>query len=320
MRVSLLGLVLFLSAGCVDAPDDDAPAASGDGKGDVWGADDRIERYQIESAPLQAAAAHSVALTALDTLVHDAALDTWAAKEPRTLGAAFHLCEGERFAQQPVISECSGTLVGDDLVLTAGHCFDSMTCDNLAITFDYAYLSRPTDLSSLARGIPGADVYRCAEVIASEHAVDYETRRGADFALIRLDRKVTGRTPAQVNWAAPVEAGRPAYVIGQPSGLPQKLSTGAILDGATNPDFLIHDADVFGGNSGGGMFDAAGQLIGIHVNSSAERYTQTDDLCYVVAVCEDNATCRYKPHAYKPSALAARLAPDVRALLGVPTN
>jgi len=279
-----------------------------------------IERHQIESAPLKAAAARSVALTALDTWVHDEATDTWAAREPRTLHDTYHLCDGEKFAQQPVVAECSGTLVGDDLVLTAGHCFDSMSCDNLAITFDLGYLAAPADPARIASGIPGASVYRCAEVIAKEHQVDYETRRGADYALIRLDRKVTDRTPAQVNWAAPVEDGRPAYVIGQPSGLPQKLSPGTILDGATNPDFVIHGADVFGGNSGGGLFDAAGQLIGIHVNSSAERYTQTDDLCYVVAVCEDNATCAYKPHAYKPSALAARLSPAVRARLGVPTN
>ena len=219
-----------------------------------------------------------------------------------------------------MVAECSGTLVGDDLVLTAGHCFDSMTCDNLAITFDLGYLAAPTDPASIASGIPGSSVYRCAEVVAKEHQVDYETRRGADYALIRLDRKVTDRTPAEVNWADPVEAGRPAYVIGQPSGLPQKLATGTILDGATNPDFLIHDADVFGGNSGGGLFDAAGRLIGIHVNSSAQRYSQTDELCWVVAVCEDNATCRDKPHAFRPSALADRLTPEARALLGVPST
>ena len=85
MRASLLGLVLLVSVGCVDVPEGADPAGGGDGKGDVWGTDDRIERYQIESAPLKAAAARSVALTALDTWVHDEATDTWAAREPRTL-------------------------------------------------------------------------------------------------------------------------------------------------------------------------------------------------------------------------------------------
>jgi hypothetical protein len=134
---------------------------------------------------------------------------------------------------------------------------------------------------------------------------------GYDYALIRLDRKVSDREPAPLNWSDPLTANTPAYVIGHPTGIPQELATGTVL--ATNADFVIHDADVFGGNSGGGLFDATGRLIGIHVFSSAHRFVPgpTGD-CNVVGVCTEEV-CDRKPHAYAPSALAALLTPELRA-------
>src|SRR3954471_8245881 len=46
--------------------------------------------------------------------------------------AAFRLCSEERFLAQPtVVSNCSGALVGQDLLLTVGHCMrDLATCQN----------------------------------------------------------------------------------------------------------------------------------------------------------------------------------------------
>lgn len=295
--------------------------SGGGGKGDVWGTDDRVERYEIQTEALKAAARSSGGTFLLTDLVHDQTRDVWSAKTPtETLGQDQQLCEGQRFANQPAVAWCSATLIADDIMVSAGHCFQSQRCEDFAVVFDYAYDAAPTDPMAVAKDIPAANVYRCAEMLSSSYSVDYTAGRGSDYAVFRLDRKVTGRAVAKVNWSEPLMNDQPAYVIGHPSRIPQKLATGKILDGTMNPDFVMHDADVFGGNSGGGLFDAQGTLIGIHVHSSAQRYSYDSRGCYVVSVCGENATCTRKPHAYDPRALKAKLTPELRMRLGIPAT
>lgn len=37
----------------------------------------------------------------------------------------YYLCMGEKFAEQPVIANCSGALVAPDVIMTAGHCLQT---------------------------------------------------------------------------------------------------------------------------------------------------------------------------------------------------
>jgi V8-like Glu-specific endopeptidase len=315
MRIAFTALLVF--AGCTQ--ESTATGPTGGGKDDVWGTDDRVERYEIQTQALRDAAQSSGGTFLMTDLVHDETRDVWSAKTPtKTLGEDQHLCEGERFANQPAVAYCSATLIADDIMVSAGHCFQWSRCEDFAVVFDYAYDAAPTDPMAIAKDMPAANVYRCAEMLATEYNVDYDAERGADYAVFRLDRKVTGRTPARVNWTAPLVNEQPAYVIGHPSRIPQKLASGKVLDGTMNPDFIMHDADVFGGNSGCGLFDAAGTLIGIHVHSSAQRYTSDPRGCNVVSVCGENATCMRKPHAYDVRALKLKLSPELQTRLGIP--
>jgi hypothetical protein len=317
-RNVLVSLLAATSAACFDGP---ATGSAGDpnGKGDVWGTDDRIERYEIQTTQLQDAAKRSAATFRLAELEHDATLDVWSATMPKTLGADQMLCDGQKFADQPAVAWCSATLIADDIMVSAGHCFDYYPCTDFAIVFDYAYDAAPMDPMAAAKNIPAAKVYKCAEMLAHKYDVDYDMNRGVDYSVFRLDRPVTDRMPAPVNWSDPLINGQPAYVIGHPSRIPQKLATGTVLEGTMNPDFVVHDADVFGGNSGGGLFDASGTLIGIHVHSSAQRYvTSPTGTCKVVAVCGDNAQCMRKPHAFDPRRLKTELSPALQMELGIP--
>ena len=59
--------------------------------------------------------------------------------------------------------------------------------------------------------------------------------------------------------------GEPVYTIGSPSGLENTLGTG-IISGLRTADglhFVQTNAQVSPGSSGGGLFDSAGDLIGI---------------------------------------------------------
>jgi hypothetical protein len=312
-------LVTALVVGCIQQPATD-PAGDSGGKGDVWGDDDRKERFEIESAPLRAAAHSSAATFRLTKLQHDAA-DTWSVASVSTLGEREDLCDDQRFVSQPAAASCSATLIADDIMVSAGHCFDSRPCTEIAIVFDFAYATRPTDPMAIVNDIPAANVYTCAEMLATRYEVDYDTSRGVDYAVFRLDRNVTGRVPVQVNWGDPLAKGKPAYVIGHPTGLPQKLAAGVILDATANPDFISHDADVFSGNSGGGLFDANGALIGIHDHSAGKRYVPDDARgCNVVAVCDDNVDCVRTPHAYDTRALKSELSAELQTRLGIPAS
>ncbi|HUS26944.1 MAG TPA: hypothetical protein VMZ53_00490, partial [Kofleriaceae bacterium] len=157
-RLALLVLVL---PGCLDG--DVGTDRNAGGKGDVWGTDDRVERYEIQSMALQEVARSEAALVRSSSLVHDPMRDVWSATSPKTLGDAQHLCAGERFADQPVVAYCSATLIADDIMVSAGHCFEAVDCADLLVAFDLAYDAAPTDPMQIAHDMPAANVYRCAE-------------------------------------------------------------------------------------------------------------------------------------------------------------
>lgn len=272
---------------------------------------DLAERYEIATAPLAVVATSSAALVMASELDHDAARNTWSARAPQTLHAAQYLCDGESFAAQPVVAFCSATLIAGDILVSAGHCFVDTPCSSVVVVFDLAYEHAASDAMTAVTDVPAANVYTCSEILSTRYDV------GADFTVFRVDRPVAGRAPVAVNWRAPVSAGEPAFVIGHPSGIPQKLATGSVLDGTSDLDFIVHDADVFAGSAGGGLFDAAGTLIGIQAQTGAKRYVPgPTGGCNVVAVCGDDSTCAAQSRAYDPRALATQLAPEVMARLG----
>lgn len=164
------------------------------------------------------------------------------------------LCPDERFGSQPSPAFCTAFLVGDDLAMTAGHCL-TVGCSNIDLLFDFHLLK--SDQSSFAFG--AESLYSCSEVIASDKA--------ADWALIRLDRKVEGRTPFRPRKIGEPELGTQLAVMGFPRGIPLKIADNAQVVPSENSDdtrFFEADLDVFGGNSGSPVVNSTTlQLEGI---------------------------------------------------------
>jgi len=334
----VLGKALLLSSfalliGCAADPSPEiTQEPSTDGKGDVYGTDDRKERYQFADASVEHRLAMSSAMVTLKGLLTERTDGDFDLYEPRTL-AQTGVCSDERFASQPVVGYCSATLVAPDIVVTSGHCMTGasgglygaqLKCEDIYLVFDFAYDARPSNALAALRVVSHDNVYRCVEALAAEHP-DSGVLPKQDYAILRLDRPVSGRAPIPVYDGARLPVGTKAIQIGHPSGLPQKLAPASVRAPLDPTRYAAYGyvSDILGGNSGGGVFTTKGTLFGIPTRYSGENYvvdTSEPNECLRTAVCGVNAECPLLPGAYETAAMLDRIPDDVRSLLTIKTQ
>ncbi len=223
----------------------------------IYDTDDRQEYYQVSDEKAQQVARESIV-----AMISPSRLDLTVPTSVRVVGESVpeqpSLCEPLRFWDQPVAVSCSGTLVDDDLVLTAGHCFlDEEDCRRHRFVFGFYYRAA----GELA-AISTEDVYACRSLVA--HAwVAY----GADYALVELDRPVdAARAPAPVAQARDgVVPGASVVALGFGEGLPMKLDLGGHVLDASWPEreYFTATPDAFAGASGMGIFDSDLNVLGL---------------------------------------------------------
>ncbi|MCB9519665.1 MAG: trypsin-like peptidase domain-containing protein [Myxococcales bacterium] len=197
-----------------------------------------------------------------------------------TLAASQGLCPGERFADQPADAICSGTLIGPDLVLTAGHCVASeAACGQLFAVFGYEWVN-----GALAP-LTTDQVFACRRVVA--RAETHANGRTADYAVIQLERQASDYVPVNVAPSRPaLSEGDAMVMIGSPSGIPMKIDDGGRVRDARQSvgDVLVATTDSFGGNSGSGVFlpDSL-ELFGVLISGETDYVSSGN--CNVVNVC-----------------------------------
>lgn len=281
--ITMLSVLVLLSA-CSPESFTDAPAQTSteDTKFSanvIYGADGRLDVYQVTDDRLKALADSTVALVKNSDISVAGSVATLIG---RNFGTDMNLCSDEKFREQDTAAFCSGTLVGPDLVLTAGHCIEDITgCQNTSLVFGFAVKSAGV----LPKSVSANEVYRCKEIIKTQ-----KVNNGADFAVIRLDRSVTNHAPRAVRASGEVPADASLVVIGHPVGLPTKITTGGSVRSTANPDFFVANLDTYGGNSGSGVFNASTGLIeGILVRGEQDFVSRGS--CVVSKVCAEGA-CR----------------------------
>lgn len=233
----------------------------------IYGEDNRIETY--EASKMEQKLAHSTA--GMISTVKAVKVGDKFMLPPYTIKKSMQLCDGEKFVDQPSAVVCSGFLVGPDLLVTAGHCIQTQTdCQTVSWVFDYKVNKKNQRTDIL---VPAKNVYKCKKVIEAK-LESRQTGEKIDYALVRLDRVVKGRTPLKFRSTGKVKMKQDIVVIGHPSGLPQKVAGGAQVLQNTAVNYFKTNLDTFGGNSGSAVFNADnGSVEGILVRG-AKDYDQ----------------------------------------------
>lgn len=184
------------------------------------------------------------------------------------------VCESEPFANQPAAANCSGFLVSENTLVTAGHCMTSQSkCSSYSWVFDYK-----VDASSDSEVVVDkSSVYKCKSIVSQN--LDSVTMN--DYAVIELEKVVTDREPLTLRSGGKPVVGDELVVIGHPSGLPTKVADGGVVR-SVNDVYLVASLDTYGGNSGSAVFNATdGVVEGILVRGATDYVYDSSKGCRV---------------------------------------
>lgn len=195
----------------------------------------------------------------------------------KTLKEYMEVCSDERFSTQRVAAQCTGFLIGEDILVTAGHCMRDDACKQNYWAFDYLYTSRT---------LAPDQVFECQKVIAQVFDVDL------DYAIIQLSKVPLGRAPLKFRKAGIISAAEDLAVIGHPWGLPMKIDDGGIVrDIKPNEPYFVTELDTYGGNSGSPVVNVATMEVeGILVRGEIDYEFDDQGSCYRSKVCP-TGTC-----------------------------
>lgn len=249
----------------------------------IYGEDNRKDLYQVTNPFYKQLAESTVVLVQNSDLSQNSSGVVQV--NAQSFQSLMGVCSNEPFADQPSGGFCSGSLIGKNLILTAGHCIESMQeCQGTSFVFGYAVNKR----GEYPREVAQNDVYKCTNILHTQRVGS-----GADFAIVQIDRDVVGRTPLKVaknRVTSEITAGTKLVMIGHPAGLPTKVDDGAKVRDASPNGYFVANTDSYGGNSGSAVFNqTTGEIEGVLVRGETDYVFRNG--CYVSNVCADNA-CR----------------------------
>ncbi len=248
----------------------------------IYGEDNRRDVYE-ESDPMLLELAKSTAAL-ISTRALSSSSQGMTKVNGSQLGASRGFCAEEPYGEQIAAANCSGFLVAPNVLVTAGHCIQSLSdCKGYNFVFDF----KTDHAGQTEYSVPTSSVYSCKKVIKT---VLNSWGDKMDYAVVELDRDVTDRAPLKYRTSGKVADGTDLVVIGHPSGLPTKIADGAYVRNNSNSVYFSANLDTYGGNSGSAVFNAqTGEIEGILVRGEND-YTRSGS-CTVSYRCENDG-CR----------------------------
>lgn len=237
-------------------------AAAGQSGKVIYGSDDRLDVYE-ETDLERRTWAESVCALVDATALQENDDGTFTLSPGAFTVWGYPPCEEEPFASQPIAAYCSGFMVAEDLIATAGHCIWQADLPLMYFVFGFEMLDETTP-----RLTYNADqVYRGVAIVVRQLS------QGRDFAVVRVDRPISVAAPLPLRTEGDITLGEPVGVIGHPVGLPKKIAFGENTVVRANDDvrFFAANLDSYGGNSGSPVFNAVTGLVeGILVRGNSD--------------------------------------------------
>ena len=257
--------------------------ARGSGDKVIYGRDDRLN-YSQASQRLRELADSTAGMVRKDKLVSSGRFYKFKASQfgGRYVGNMWEngpICMDENFSKEKTLTDCSGFLIAEDILVTAGHCVrDKKSCSTNKWIFGF------TNSISNKGKILKSDTYSCKKILKRGD-------RPKDFAILKLDRKVEDRQPLRYSKSR-VKVGDKLIVIGHPAGLPQKIAAGARVF-KVGKNLFKTNLDTFAGSSGSAVFnEASGKVIGILVSGSEDFVKDEKEGCFRVNTCANEFSGR----------------------------
>lgn len=181
------------------------------------------------------------------------------------------------FANQVCVGIGTVFLVDSTRIMTAGHLVKDLR--KSVIVFDYEWDCKRSSLLK--------KTYRQNEVFRLKRVVKRKNSKKGDYALIELDKVVTGRPFLTLeSYTSNIDS---LKMISSPDGTPLKLTNQGIvwtkypaIEKLSNESFFLHNLDNSGGSSGAPIFNAkTGQVIGIQ-SGGDDNYIKIGDFVYSV--------------------------------------
>ena len=308
------------------------------------GVDGELKDYCMENDCKIRKAANSVVLIVDSSLLLKISNSSYLLNT-KTAGQVWNLCANDPYSQQQTIPNmlaqiptlfselikddpkyskfgdltkfrgfCSGVLITNNLIATAGHCLslyegDDFMVNNLSVVFGYRYGDKveckaqaPQSMNCDGFGfIPSNHVYKLGQIVWKPF--DPKNPNTIDLAVVKLKdgpvssqivniQAVTGFRDIQ---AMPLNSSDQVYSIGYPLGLPQKISAKSrVIAGASSPKSFQAYLNSFGGSSGSAVFDNDNKLVGIVADVSPKslyEFKQPNSNCssLVKAFCRNTS-------------------------------
>lgn len=239
----------------------------------IYGVDDRVDIFQLTDSESRDDADSVVALFRANNVIDNG--DGTSTLATQNFGTAHGLCQVEPFRDQPIGAFCSGFLVADDVIATAGHCINANNVTNVRFVFGFRMQSSTTAQVV----IDNTEIYSGVQLIGRQ-----EIGNGPDWALVRIDRAVTNHRIAPLRRTGKITDDQAVHVIGHPSGLPSKFAGGAAVRDNQPAAFFVANLDTYGGNSGSPVFNSdTHEVEGILVRGENDFVQQGS--CSVSLVC-----------------------------------